>query len=81
MYFLFCFPPPDANSPSGKEGKPVENGVIVNEAPGKLMHRCALSFLFCFVLIFCPFTQMWTNSNLVFILFVGGKSIMPRTAS
>ncbi|XP_068555233.1 multidrug resistance-associated protein 1 isoform X4 [Anas acuta] len=29
----------DANSPSGKEGKPVENGVIVNEAPGKLMHR------------------------------------------
>lgn len=29
----------DANSPSGKEGKPVENGAIVNEAPGKLMHR------------------------------------------
>ncbi|NWH45756.1 MRP1 protein, partial [Fregata magnificens] len=29
----------DANSPSGKEGKPVENGVLVNEAPGKLMHR------------------------------------------
>uniref|UniRef100_A0A8C9EU05 Multidrug resistance-associated protein 1 n=1 Tax=Pavo cristatus TaxID=9049 RepID=A0A8C9EU05_PAVCR len=29
----------NANSPSGKEGKPVENGVLVNEAPGKLMHR------------------------------------------
>ncbi|XP_072205259.1 multidrug resistance-associated protein 1 isoform X2 [Excalfactoria chinensis] len=29
----------DASSPSGKEGKPVENGVLVNEAPGKLMHR------------------------------------------
>ncbi|XP_010717772.1 multidrug resistance-associated protein 1 isoform X1 [Meleagris gallopavo] len=29
----------DANSPSGKEGRPVENGVLVNEAPGKLMHR------------------------------------------
>ncbi|XP_054698311.1 multidrug resistance-associated protein 1 isoform X4 [Grus americana] len=29
----------DTNSPSGKEGKPVENGVLVNEAPGKLMHR------------------------------------------
>ncbi|KAM6244139.1 multidrug resistance-associated protein 1 isoform 3-T3 [Spheniscus humboldti] len=29
----------DANSPSGKEGKPIENGVLVNEAPGKLMHR------------------------------------------
>ncbi|XP_075021185.1 multidrug resistance-associated protein 1 isoform X10 [Calonectris borealis] len=27
------------SSPSGKEGKPVENGVLVNEAPGKLMHR------------------------------------------
>ncbi|XP_053936985.1 multidrug resistance-associated protein 1 isoform X3 [Cuculus canorus] len=30
---------PDTNSPSGKEGKPVENGVLVNEAPGKLIHR------------------------------------------
>ncbi|XP_063200107.1 multidrug resistance-associated protein 1 isoform X1 [Chroicocephalus ridibundus] len=29
----------DTNSPSGKEGKPVENGVLVNEAPGKSMHR------------------------------------------
>ncbi|NWR32394.1 MRP1 protein, partial [Tachuris rubrigastra] len=29
----------DTNSPSAKEGKPVENGVLVNEAPGKLMHR------------------------------------------
>ncbi|NXM06912.1 MRP1 protein, partial [Tyrannus savana] len=29
----------DTNSPSTKEGKPVENGVLVNEAPGKLMHR------------------------------------------
>ncbi|KFO86646.1 Multidrug resistance-associated protein 1, partial [Buceros rhinoceros silvestris] len=29
----------DTDSPSGKEGKPVENGVLVNEAPGKLMHR------------------------------------------
>ncbi|XP_046783235.1 multidrug resistance-associated protein 1 isoform X2 [Gallus gallus] len=29
----------DASSPSGKEGKPVENGVLVNDAPGKLMHR------------------------------------------
>ncbi|XP_051631006.1 multidrug resistance-associated protein 1 isoform X5 [Manacus candei] len=28
----------DTNSPSTKEGKPVENGVLVNEAPGKLMH-------------------------------------------
>ncbi|XP_074915087.1 multidrug resistance-associated protein 1 isoform X6 [Buteo buteo] len=29
----------DTNSPSGKEGKPIENGVLVNEVPGKLMHR------------------------------------------
>uniref|UniRef100_A0A8C4VBS7 Multidrug resistance-associated protein 1 n=2 Tax=Falco tinnunculus TaxID=100819 RepID=A0A8C4VBS7_FALTI len=29
----------DTNSPSGKEGKPTENGVLVNEAPGKLMQR------------------------------------------
>ncbi|KAM9012498.1 multidrug resistance-associated protein 1 isoform 5-T5 [Ara ararauna] len=29
----------DTNSPSGKEGKPVENGMLVNEASGKLMHR------------------------------------------
>ncbi|NXY52739.1 MRP1 protein, partial [Callaeas wilsoni] len=29
----------DANSPSTKEGKPIENGVLVNEAPGKLIHR------------------------------------------
>ncbi|NXM50901.1 MRP1 protein, partial [Gymnorhina tibicen] len=29
----------DTNSPSAKEGKPIENGVLVNEAPGKLMHR------------------------------------------
>ncbi|NXG80683.1 MRP1 protein, partial [Baryphthengus martii] len=29
----------DTNSPSGKEVKPIENGVLVNEAPGKLMHR------------------------------------------
>ncbi|NWX34145.1 MRP1 protein, partial [Notiomystis cincta] len=29
----------DANSPSAKEGKPIENGVLMNEAPGKLMHR------------------------------------------
>ncbi|XP_069726657.1 multidrug resistance-associated protein 1 isoform X2 [Phaenicophaeus curvirostris] len=29
----------DTNSPSGKEGKPVENGVLVSEAPGKLIHR------------------------------------------
>ncbi|NXN93457.1 MRP1 protein, partial [Rhinopomastus cyanomelas] len=29
----------DANSLSGKEGKVMENGVLVNEAPGKLMHR------------------------------------------
>ncbi|XP_061330239.1 multidrug resistance-associated protein 1 isoform X5 [Pezoporus flaviventris] len=29
----------DMNSPSGKEGKPVENGMLVNEASGKLMHR------------------------------------------
>uniref|UniRef100_A0A8C9L6Y2 Multidrug resistance-associated protein 1 n=1 Tax=Pavo cristatus TaxID=9049 RepID=A0A8C9L6Y2_PAVCR len=28
-----------SGNPSGKEGKPVENGVLVNEAPGKLMHR------------------------------------------
>ncbi|NXA88006.1 MRP1 protein, partial [Melanocharis versteri] len=29
----------DTNSPSAKEGKPMENGVLVNEAPGKLIHR------------------------------------------
>ncbi|NXF93849.1 MRP1 protein, partial [Eubucco bourcierii] len=29
----------DTNSPSGKEGKAVENGVLLNEAPGKLMQR------------------------------------------
>ncbi|KFQ81083.1 Multidrug resistance-associated protein 1, partial [Phoenicopterus ruber ruber] len=29
----------DTNSPSEKEGKPKENGVLVNEASGKLMHR------------------------------------------
>ncbi|XP_010079777.1 PREDICTED: multidrug resistance-associated protein 1, partial [Pterocles gutturalis] len=29
----------DTSSPSGKEGKPMENGVLVNEAPGKTMHR------------------------------------------
>ncbi|XP_042654867.1 multidrug resistance-associated protein 1 isoform X1 [Tyto alba] len=29
----------DTNSPSGKEGKPIENGVLVNEASGKLIHR------------------------------------------
>ncbi|XP_064886770.1 multidrug resistance-associated protein 1 isoform X3 [Columba livia] len=29
----------DASSPSGKEGKPVENGVLVNEGRGKLIHR------------------------------------------
>ncbi|NWU60420.1 MRP1 protein, partial [Pterocles burchelli] len=29
----------DTSSPSGKEGKPMENGVLVNEAPGKMMHR------------------------------------------
>ncbi|KAJ7416043.1 ATP binding cassette subfamily C member 1 [Willisornis vidua] len=29
----------DTNSPSAKEGKPIENGLLVNEAPGKLMHR------------------------------------------
>ncbi|KAM9598625.1 multidrug resistance-associated protein 1 isoform 4-T9 [Morphnus guianensis] len=29
----------DTHSPSGKEGKPIENGVLVNEVPGKLMHR------------------------------------------
>ncbi|XP_066186418.1 multidrug resistance-associated protein 1 isoform X2 [Sylvia atricapilla] len=29
----------DINSPSAKESKPVENGVLANEAPGKLMHR------------------------------------------
>ncbi|XP_066054315.1 multidrug resistance-associated protein 1 isoform X3 [Chamaea fasciata] len=29
----------DINSPSAKEGKPIENGVLANEAPGKLMHR------------------------------------------
>ncbi|NXI19483.1 MRP1 protein, partial [Irena cyanogastra] len=29
----------DINSPSAKEGKPIENGSLVNEAPGKLMHR------------------------------------------
>ncbi|NXT66261.1 MRP1 protein, partial [Chaetops frenatus] len=29
----------DTNSPSAKEGKPVENGVLVNETPGRLMHR------------------------------------------
>ncbi|NXN35985.1 MRP1 protein, partial [Rhinoptilus africanus] len=29
----------DTSSPSGKDGKPVENGVLANEAPGKLMHR------------------------------------------
>ncbi|KAM6079256.1 multidrug resistance-associated protein 1 isoform 3-T3 [Theristicus caerulescens] len=29
----------DTNSPCGKEGKPIENGVLVNEAPGKLMDR------------------------------------------
>ncbi|XP_071617431.1 multidrug resistance-associated protein 1 isoform X5 [Heliangelus exortis] len=29
----------DTNSPPGKDGKPTENGVLVNEAPGKLMHR------------------------------------------
>ncbi|XP_051488018.1 multidrug resistance-associated protein 1 isoform X6 [Apus apus] len=29
----------DTNSPSGKEGKPIENGVLVSEAPGRLMHR------------------------------------------
>ncbi|XP_074696419.1 multidrug resistance-associated protein 1 isoform X1 [Strix aluco] len=29
----------DTNSPSGKEGRPIENGALVNEAPGKLMHR------------------------------------------
>ncbi|NXO19201.1 MRP1 protein, partial [Oriolus oriolus] len=29
----------DTNGPSAKEGKPIENGVLVNEAPGKLMHR------------------------------------------
>ncbi|KFP30660.1 Multidrug resistance-associated protein 1, partial [Colius striatus] len=29
----------DTNSPSGKEEKHVENGVLMNEAPGKLVHR------------------------------------------
>nr|XP_009681743.1 PREDICTED: multidrug resistance-associated protein 1 isoform X3 [Struthio camelus australis] len=29
----------DTNSPTGKEGKPIENGILVNEAPGKRMHR------------------------------------------
>ncbi|NXP68542.1 MRP1 protein, partial [Chloropsis cyanopogon] len=29
----------DTNSPSAKEGKLIENGGLVNEAPGKLMHR------------------------------------------
>ncbi|XP_067162181.1 multidrug resistance-associated protein 1 isoform X3 [Apteryx mantelli] len=29
----------DTNSPAGKEGKPIENGVLVKEAPGKLVHR------------------------------------------
>ncbi|XP_021267681.1 multidrug resistance-associated protein 1 isoform X4 [Numida meleagris] len=29
----------DASSPSAKEGKPVENGVLGNETSGKLMHR------------------------------------------
>ncbi|XP_032929590.1 multidrug resistance-associated protein 1 [Catharus ustulatus] len=29
----------DTNSPSAKEGKTIENGGLVNEAPGKLMHR------------------------------------------
>ncbi|OWK61874.1 Multidrug resistance-associated protein 1 [Lonchura striata] len=29
----------DTNSPSAKEGKPIENGGLVNEATGKLMHR------------------------------------------
>ncbi|NXR75548.1 MRP1 protein, partial [Pycnonotus jocosus] len=29
----------DTNSPSAKEGKPTENGVLANEGPGKLMHR------------------------------------------
>ncbi|XP_009874359.1 PREDICTED: multidrug resistance-associated protein 1, partial [Apaloderma vittatum] len=29
----------DTSSPSGTEGKPIENGVLVNEATGKLMHR------------------------------------------
>ncbi|KAM8798712.1 multidrug resistance-associated protein 1 isoform 1-T1 [Eudromia elegans] len=29
----------DTNSPAGKEGKTVENGVLANEAPGKLVHR------------------------------------------
>ncbi|XP_042683720.1 multidrug resistance-associated protein 1 isoform X1 [Centrocercus urophasianus] len=36
---VFCALTANANSPSGKEGRPVENGVLVNEAPGKLMHR------------------------------------------
>ncbi|KAM4656290.1 multidrug resistance-associated protein 1 isoform 2-T2 [Amazona ochrocephala] len=29
----------DTNSPTGKEGKTVENGMLVSEASGKLMHR------------------------------------------
>lgn len=39
----------DTNSPSAKEGKPIENGGLVNEAPGKLMHRCVVLF-FLFLL-------------------------------
>ncbi|NXN11515.1 MRP1 protein, partial [Indicator maculatus] len=33
----------DTNTQSGKEGRPVENGVLLNEAPGKLMHSRQLS--------------------------------------
>lgn len=68
------FTPPDASSPSGKEGKPVENGVLVNEGRGKLIHRCVVWF-FSFPL-FHPVTQLWTKSNLVFMVFVREKYII-----
>lgn len=81
FFFTLFFSPSDASSPSGKEGKPVENGVLVNDAPGKLMHRFVvlffLFFLFFFFPISCPCSHVWTNSNLVFMAFVRGKCIAP----
>ena len=73
--------PPGTNSPSGKEGKPIENGVLVNEVPGKLMHRCVVllaCLLACFH--FHPVIQLWTSSNLVFMVFVRRECVVPDPA-
>lgn len=55
FFFTLFFSPSDASSPSGKEGKPVENGVLVNDAPGKLMHRFVVLFLFFLFFFFSQF--------------------------